>query len=284
MNQENSSRYILALVPLLGGLVLFPMGLQLIHQWSDINFNTNLISLFTEVVKDVLINHTFLELIFNVIISFTVVKIIWRIIKQVYLHRKWNLFFQGKKHIVLSNQLNKKYRSWNTRFLVVRDSSFFALSMGLFHPRIVISTGLLNAVRGKEREAIFFHEKYHCEQYDPLKMVLVTLAMDGMSYIPAIKGAVSYYKIWKELLADRFAIKQMNSVLELGNALLKMISSGQDQRQSIGVHFTGTAMEYRIQQIIEPNQLIIVPSITCKSLLISIFVLMLMMFIVISGH
>ncbi|QGQ96617.1 M56 family peptidase [Paenibacillus psychroresistens] len=283
MKHEITHRLIVGLVPFIGGLVLLQMSLQLVHQWSDMDSYLNLNNLFSKLITDIFMNHTLFELIFNGIIGFTVARMIWQACKQSYLQQKWNVIFNNKKHNELTKKLNKKYKSWNTNFLVVRDSSFFALTMGLFHPKIIVSTGLLEVIQGKELEAIFYHEKYHCEKHDPMKIFLITLVMNGMSYIPAIKGVVKYYKIWKELLADRFAITNMGSTLELGNALLKMISYGK-QQQVVGVHFGGTAIDYRILQIIEPNSVIIVPSLTFRSMLGSIIVLVCMMFITFFGH
>lgn len=284
MNQEKPTRYVIFLIAIIGAVVFLQMCMQLIHQWSDIDFNRNLNLLFAQLIKDIWLNHSLLELFFNGVIGFTMVKMVWHIIKQIYLHRKWNAFFKSKKHDGLTRKLNKKYSSWGTTFLVVRDSSFFALSMGLFHPKIVISTGLLNVVHEKEQRAILYHERYHCHKFDPLKMVVITLIMNSMSYVPALKGLVQYYKIWKELLADRFVIQQMGSALELGNALLKMISLGKREQQNVGVHFGETAIHYRIQQITEPKSLLRIPFVSFKSLLCSLVVLLMMMFISIGGH
>jgi len=56
-----------------------------------------------------------------------------------------------------------------------------------------------------------------------------------------------------ELKADRFTIDMMGSQSPLGNVLLNLIKYPIVKKPSYGVHFTHTAINYRIKQLMNPD-------------------------------
>ncbi len=174
-------------------------------------------------------------------------------------------------------------KKWGTEFIVVNDEKFIALTIGFFQPRIIVSTGVLSMFSNHEVEAILLHEWYHCRNRDPLKMFLLALILDGLGYIPTMKAMVRDFKTWKELLADRFAIKQMGTEYYLGNVLLKLSKVGKMQHSTAVAYFAENAINYRIMQVLEPKQRIHVPMSDFKPLLLTLSLIFIMSSIILGG-
>ncbi len=214
----------------------------------------------------------------DVAIGYAGVRIVWRCLKQAYLSRKWLKHFRANRHAKLSKRLNAKYRDWGTEILVVRDDAFVALTLGMLRPKIVLSTALFEMFDDKELEAVLLHERYHCRNNDGPKMFLSALLADAFGYWPLIHPILRYYRTWKELFADRYAIREMGTELYLGSVLLKLSKLGHPSRRNeAGVHFADAAMNYRMMQVLEPDRPVKVPTALLRPLLASCSLLLLLM-------
>lgn len=264
-------------------LILAQMGLYIAHQLWDVRLPGNFLQYCISALKEETIAHNVMKFSINLVILYTFGRMIWRLCKQIYLTSKWLSVFQSKKHVKLTKQLNYKYRQWRTDFIVVKDEKFIALTIGFIRPRIIVSTGVISMFSNHEVEAILLHEKYHCRNRDPLKMFLLALILDGLGYIPTMKAMVRDFKTWKELLADRFAIKQMGTEYYLGNVLLKLSNVGKMQHSTAVAYFAENAINYRIMQILEPKQRIRVPMSDFKPLLLTLSLIFIMSSIILGG-
>ena len=215
-------------------------------------------------------------LVIDMILGYTLIRAGWRIIAQIYLSRKWKQKFRAARHEKLSKRLNYKYRSWNTEIVVVKDEAIIALSIGMRKPIIVVSTAVLEMFSDDEVKAVLLHEWHHCSSRDNSKLFLATLLSESFTYLPIMKPIYQYYRTWMELMADRFAIRQMGTELHLANVLLKLTRLGKLQMHAAAVHFT-TTMDYRMLQVLEPDQAIKVKVAWLRPLLASICILLLLM-------
>jgi beta-lactamase regulating signal transducer with metallopeptidase domain len=216
-------------------------------------------------------------LLFDFLLAYTFVRILWAIARQWYLLRKGLRFFQAHADSLLTKQFHAKYRDWKTDMIVVRDDAFVALTIGLRRPRIVLSTGVLERFTDEEVEAILLHEWHHCRNRDNLKLFISTLLADAFCYLPIIKPVLAYAKTWQELFADRFVIRQMGTSLYLGNVLLKLAKMGMIRQRRGALHFTETTLDYRMLQIIEPDEVVKVPLRLYRPLLVTCCFLLLIM-------
>ncbi|MGG2196860.1 M56 family metallopeptidase [Paenibacillus validus] len=264
-------------------MILVQMGLYIAHQLWDVRLPWNFFQYCISALKEETVAHNVIKFLINVIILYTFGKMIWRLYKQLRLTQKWLRVFHSKKHTKLTKQLNDKYKKWGTEFIVVNDEKFIALTIGFFQPRIIVSTGVLSMFSNHEVEAILLHEWYHCRNRDPLKMFLLALILDGLGYIPTMKAMVRDFKTWKELLADRFAIKQMGTEYYLGNVLLKLSKVGKMQHSTAVAYFAENAINYRIMQVLEPKQRIHVPMSDFKPLLLTLSLIFIMSSIILGG-
>ncbi|GGG64612.1 M56 family metallopeptidase [Paenibacillus radicis (ex Gao et al. 2016)] len=215
-------------------------------------------------------------IVFDLVIGYTLIRAIWRITAQLYLSRKWYKRFTSNQHHKLTKQLNYKYQSFGTKIIVVQDDTFLALAIGLFKPRIVISTQVLHLFSDNEVKAILLHEQFHCRNRDTLKTFMMTLLTDAFGYWPIMMPIFRYYETWTELLADRFAIRQMGTELPLASVLLKLAKLGKTQ-PAAAVHFAASALHYRMIQVLEPHQTVKVKIALLRPLLASLSLLLLFM-------
>jgi beta-lactamase regulating signal transducer with metallopeptidase domain len=106
---------------------------------------------------------------------------------------------------------------------------------------------------------------------------LLQLISQSLWFIPITKLAHHNFKLISELLADEYAIKKTGSELGLGSALLKLIKKGfSDNPTPVLVYFSDGIVNYRLQQLVDPDQAIPV-RLGMTSIVISFHVLLLFM-------
>jgi hypothetical protein len=276
-------RLIIVFLFIFVSILLLQMGFFVAHEIWEIESRWNIFQYCLSFIGEKTSGHLFVKIIFNLVILYTTGRMVWRILNQIYLSVKWTRIFHNRKHSKLTKKLNYKYRDWNVKFIVVRDDSFIALTMGTFRPRIVVSSEVLASFSPSEIQVILQHERYHCTHYDPLKILLSTMMVDGLGYVPIIKNFHHYYKTWKELMADRFVIKKMGTEYDLGIVLLKLSQMNNISRPEIGVPFADVAFNYRMLQFLHPEIPVNVPFLQFRPVMISFFVLTMMSIVVLGG-
>lgn len=283
MNSSARSTFSFSLMLLFGCLVLLQMSMFIVHQIWNVQWTWNIFQYCLKAIGEASTGHIIVKFLFNLLIAYTISRMMWRLLNQLYLTWKWNRHFQSKVNVRLTRQLNRKYRAWKIRILVVEDEAFVAISMGIFKPRIVVSAGLFNTFSKREIEAILLHERYHCNHFDPMKAFLFAVVVDGIGYVPIFKVAAHYYKMYKELLADRFAIKHMGTEYYVGAVLFRLSAINRVRRLPVGVPFADVAINYRIMQVLDSQKPIRVPFLKIKPLMFSLAIVLIMMNIVAGG-
>ncbi|MGO4180888.1 M56 family metallopeptidase [Paenibacillus sp. TAF43_2] len=261
MNPPVKLKWIFALMIICMALFSMQMGIFVARQMGDEKLHG-----FTL---------TFVLLI--MVALYTLIRVIWRMITQTYFSRKWLKLFYAIKHDRLTKRFNYKYRSLKTEIIVVKDDAFVALAIGMRRPKIVVSTAVLDIFSDDEVKAILLHEWHHCLNRDNFKLFLMTMLTEAFAYWPIMKPIYRYYQTWTELLADRFAIRQMGSELHLASVLLKLSKLGGMKQHAASVHFANTTMHYRIMQVLEPDKTVKVKIALRRPLLASLSLLLLFM-------
>ena len=276
-------RLIVFLVLLSLFVMFLQMGFFIAHEIWSIETKWNVFQYCLSLIDENTYGHIAVKILFYLVILYTAARIIWRIFKQLYLSSIWSYTFHKKKNSKLTKKLNYKYRHWNVKFIVITEEAFVALTMGLFRPKVVVSSGVLKSFSASEIQVILQHERYHYIQHDPFKIFLSTLMSDGLGYIPIFKNFLHYYKTCKELMADRFVMKKMGTEYDLGKVLLKVSQMRTISAPLIGVHFADIAMNYRIIQFLQPEKPVSVPFLQAKPFVMSVFLLMIMSIIAMGG-
>lgn len=160
--------------------------------------------------------------------------------------RIWRQFFYSKKvQKVLIPFIRK-----GKQIYILPTAEVAAFTIGLFRPKVVMSEGLLQTFSDEEIDAIIFHEEYHQNKWDPLKLFCFTLLAEGMMYIPILKELLQRYHTYQELAADKYAMQKMESSFELGSALLKLIKIKTMENRCVTASFAKTAINLRIEQVL----------------------------------
>ncbi|WP_211222630.1 M56 family metallopeptidase [Paenibacillus daejeonensis] len=260
--------------------ILVQMGVRVRHQLSELpeaagepGIWATLRSFFTQ--------HPVMEQVYNVAILYCVV--------MVFVH----LGTQGRQQVKLLRYLSltrdeRSSARWTERLdadgipvIVIREQAFVAMACGFFKRRIVISTGALHRFSEEEVLAVLYHELYHCRAYHPLQTVVGTAISRGMAFIPLVRDLSRYYEIWMELLADRYAMKRLNSERPLATVLLALVQGyvKQPYQRELGSvsHFAETAVNYRMEQLIHRHTELNIQVTNRRNLLISSLGLLFMM-------
>ncbi len=98
--------------------------------------------------------------------------------------------------------------------------------IGWWHPRIVISKGLVTAVSPAELTAILAHERHHQVQRDPLRLLAMKLMRTVLFPLPVVHGFHRAFLLRLEVEADEAAIGVVGRPA-VARALYKLLTTNQ---------------------------------------------------------
>ncbi|AZN39869.1 M56 family metallopeptidase [Paenibacillus albus] len=149
----------------------------------------------------------------------------------------------GEEHALAPNAIS-----------IIDHEDSIAMTIGLFRPRIVLSTGLIGALSETELHAVIAHEKLHLRRRHPLSVFLLSLIGIALWYIPIYSWFIRKYKVLIELMADRHAMQATGGAADLGSALLILLKRGQASPVVLGsVSFADNAINLRLKHLIDPH-------------------------------
>jgi len=272
MSPKIKSKLAFALIMFIGFFLLLQMAVYFIH-----HFGMNMHHY--GIICPVLFNtqeHSVIGAILSLLFAAVITRMVWQLTKQINMSRKWLATFHSLRDLTQTYELNQRYPEIHHQVLVVQSEEIFALTIGFLNPQIAISSALIKNLSENEIKAVLLHEQFHCIKRDPLKFLLIHLASENIAYIPLLKGFIHYYKSWRELLADRYAMHHMGSNADLGSVILKMNKlkgSGAQAYKPVFAHFADIAINYRILQILEPERPVRIPIMHNKRSAISLAIL-----------
>lgn len=137
-----------------------------------------------------------------------------------------------------------------------------AFCVGLFRPRIVVSSALLERLDPEEQAAVVCHELAHARSREPLKCLLARLAARTFFWLPALGALLDRYLLVKELAADREAIAR-TSRPALAGALSQVLAQPTPAGAVGMAEFAAARVdrvfepEARLPRILQPWQLLV---------------------------
>ena len=111
------------------------------------------------------------------------------------------------------------------RIDVVDAPRSFAFTYGWVHPRVCISTRLVDLLDEHELEAVLHHELWHVSHRDPLRLLLAQSVGVALGAVPEIRRLVHLYVLAMEVAADRHVVAVMGHPRSLAGALSKAKTS-----------------------------------------------------------
>ncbi|MBS4201595.1 M56 family metallopeptidase [Bacillus sp. FJAT-49732] len=248
---KRQSFFILIVSLVISGTILLQMGLYVISVLVGWNVKFNIVTVCHSWLKAFGLSS--IEYVLDGLVIYTLLFSLWKIGSQLIQTTRMKKRFQQYEEKKLTIEMSQVYGSGKEEILVLSHPTPMAFTMGFVSPKIIITTGLINLLNNDELKAVISHEMYHKENRDPLKIFLLSLSSSIMWYIPIQKWFHHKYRVIQEILADEFAIKQQETYVNLGNALLKMLKVGrQDKMPFTYVSFADTSVNYRIEYILNP--------------------------------
>lgn len=282
MSASMKSKLLFGTVTIIAIIVSLQMVLFLAHEVGLITMRWGFYEYCLILLENKPIELRVTEVLIYGLIIYTTIQFIRKIVKQARLMQKLKQKINCRRCDNLSGALTKEFQHFGIPIYVIQDSAFLAFAVGLVKPRVVVSTFVIHQFTEQEVRAIILHELHHCLRKDPLKSFIVALIISSMRYVPILQRLAHSYKIWQELLADRFAIMQMGSSYDLGSVLIKLVGST-NKSMDAALSFADAGINYRIQQILNPSEPIRVPIIQRRPALLSVFVVSSLISFVLGG-
>jgi Zn-dependent protease with chaperone function len=103
-----------------------------------------------------------------------------------------------------------------TRLQVVRTDALLCFCIGLFRPRIVVSTAVIHELPPSELAAALSHEASHQRRYDPLRLLVADVATRSLFFLPSLRELQRGSRVATEIAADAAAARRGGTAPLLG--------------------------------------------------------------------
>lgn len=217
MNKMKSSLLFLSGI-LIGLTIFYQMGYYVLSSFFGWNQAYNLIHVCQSVLE--FYGFTPLKYFLDALVLYTLGFAIFYMTKQI------KTYIQFKQNLMLAvdhqstESLSEKYAN---EIIVFHCHEPLAFAMGMLHPKVYLSTSLMDMLDEEEIDAVVHHELHHKYSYDPLKAFTFSMLTKVIWYIPVLKHMRQSYSVFREVIADDYAIRQTGTELGVGQALLKLI-------------------------------------------------------------
>jgi len=131
------------------------------------------------------------------------------------------------------------------RVAYVVGSAPDALCVGVIHPKILVTSRIVERLRDRELDAVLLHEQHHAKRRDPLRRAILRSAADVYFFVPVLHWWAQRQLAQSELGADRVAIERLGRGAVAG-ALWRV---GSVTGPTGAAAFTGAA-ELRVAQVL----------------------------------
>lgn len=101
-----------------------------------------------------------------------------------------------------------------------------AFTVGLWHPQIVVTDGIVSSLSEAELHAVLFHERSHAHRRDPLRLLVVRFLADALWFLPVARSLARDFVDAVEKSADDWAVAGTQEPLDLASALVKTAKAG----------------------------------------------------------
>jgi len=122
----------------------------------------------------------------------------------------------------LTDDLAERLGAAQSRVLLCAYDRPLALTYGMFRPRVLLSTWIVEHLDRRELEAVLVHELEHVARRDYLMVWLATMLRDAFFYVPTSWAAYRQLQHEKELACDDVVVGATHRPLALASALAKV--------------------------------------------------------------
>ena len=130
-----------------------------------------------------------------------------------------------------------------------------AFTLGLWKPKIYVSSGICSYLSRKELTAVILHETHHKKSKDPLRLFVIQILYALNFFLPINSYLINLYSAASEKAADDSAINFSRDPLGLVSALVKLSKSKLMDTLSPSTAFSKeqNIVEDRIRRLLETH-------------------------------
>ncbi|MBI4007195.1 MAG: M56 family metallopeptidase [Planctomycetes bacterium] len=111
-------------------------------------------------------------------------------------------------------------------FVLFRDDNLkYSFTLGMWKPKLYMSTGTYSYLTDEEFLSTILHEDYHRRHKDPLRLFVVNVARELLYFLPISNYLSRVFLDAKEKAADDNAVYASGQPLELASAIVKLAKS-----------------------------------------------------------
>jgi beta-lactamase regulating signal transducer with metallopeptidase domain len=145
------------------------------------------------------------------------------------------------------------------------DEARYAYCAGLLAPRVYVSLGTVRALRGRELEAVLWHEGHHRRRRDPLRALVARAFAVVFGVAPVISELADRFEVASELEADRAVLRAQRTPRWIAGALLAL---GRTKSASPHVSLSAwTLSSARVDQLAQDRAVVVLPPISRGALI-----------------
>ena len=167
----------------ISGMIFLQMSIYIISMFAGWNVRFNLVAVCHSWIKAIGLSS--LEYVLDAFVIYTLLFSIWKIGSHWFHAARMKKRFEQYKEKALTIEMNRVH-SGEKAIIVISHPAPIAITMGFLRPKIVLSTGLISLLDSDELKAVVYHEMFHKENRDPLKIFLIELCSSTIRYIPIL--------------------------------------------------------------------------------------------------
>lgn len=174
-----------------------------------------------------------------------ILRLLFNLIKTYYFSKKLKYIKNSPVVIALENKHNLK-----NKLFTIDHVKPVAFCLGIFQPKIYLSSSLANMMTEQEIEVIILHETYHTKRRDNLFILCAFIIKSTLFFIPVVSDLIDYVMIKKEINADLYGINKLKTDEPVFSAFEKLIQNGHTLNFSYAISFFNLhTLEERIRAI-----------------------------------
>ncbi|MGH7351794.1 MAG: M56 family metallopeptidase [Candidatus Methylomirabilales bacterium] len=126
-----------------------------------------------------------------------------------------------------------------------------AFTVGLWHPQLVLSEGMISTLSPQELAAVLFHELGHVQSRDPLRLAVVRFLAGALWFLPVARSLAAGFADAVEAAADDWAVAITRQPVDLASALVKTARAGVQQAIPLATPLAGhLTVEDRVERLL----------------------------------
>ena len=130
--------------------------------------------------------------------------------------------------------------------------------VGVWRPKLIVATSVIDACSAEELRAILAHEQGHLDRRDNLRRLLMSVAPDALAWFPASDRLLRSWRAATEEVADDHAARAgANGRLHLASALVKVARLAEHAKAADALPastlFCGENLSARVRRLLGPQ-------------------------------